>query len=430
MKNRFKILLLIPTIALISSCNFTYTYNIKGVTGGGNNEGDVWIDETDFDDSGTYDIKIWVDEKISDLTASQVQSFVSYYGNKYTIKLTVEAQTEAQAATSMLQDVQQGADIYCFAQDQLARLKVAGAVTKLTGSLSTYIKEKNSEDSIKAATIGNGVYAFPTTNDNGYFLYYNKDYVSDNDAKNMTTLLTSLKNNGKKLNFSARSDGFYAASYFIGMGCYSNWTIDEASGKFTKYDDNYNSDKGVIAAKGLMEIADTKVVSTKSILSSDAGALVSGIWEYSNLVKAWGDKLGCTELPTFTVDGVKHHLGSFDGYKFMGVKPQVDRKKASVCRKLAQFLTNDASQTERFNSVGWGPTNVVTSKKADVISHPGLSALRAQHEYASQQGQCPGTWFSTLAALATAITTSSTESSIKENLQAYENGLPLCLSDD
>ena len=427
MKRYIKPLLLLPTL-LLTSCNYQYVYNISGLIDDGKVDGDVWEDDTD--DAGTYNIKIWVDEKIVELTSAQVQNFVSTYAGKYTINLNIEPMTESNAATSMLQDVQDGADIFCFAQDQLARLKVAGAVTKLTGSLATYIKEKNSEDSISAATIGNGIYAFPITSDNGYFLYYNKEFVSDEDAKNMTTLLATLKSQGKKLNFSARSDGFYTASYFVGMGCHSTWTIDETTGKFSKYDDNYNSPNGLIAIKGLKEITDTSVVATRSIWTSDAGAVVSGIWEYSSLLKRWGDNLGCAELPTFTVDGEEHHLGSFDGYKFLGVKPQIDAKKASVCRKLAQFLTNNASQGERFNLVGWGPTHVETSQKAEVLAHPGLSALRAQHEYAAQQGQCPSTWFSTLAAAGTAVSDKSTDADLKAILDAYEAGLPACLSED
>lgn len=429
MKKTLKPLLLVPVLLLATACNFKYVYNIKGVTGG-DTGGDIWEDDSGIDDSGTYNIKIWVDQSIEQLTSSQVASFVSTYGGKYTINLNIEPMTESNAATSMIQDVQDGADIFCFAQDQLARLKVAGAITKLTGSLGNYIRNKNSEDSIKAGSIGSGLYAFPTTSDNGYFLYYNKQYVNDAAAKNMTTLLASLKAAGKKLNFSARADGFYAASYFIGMGCHSNWTINEESGKFTKFDDNYNTEEGFIAAKGIKEIADDSIVATRSIWTSEAGAIVSGIWEYAGLAEKWGANLGCAELPTFTVDGVDHHLGSLDGYKFIGVKPQVDSKKASVCRKLAQFLTNNACQTERFNLFGWGPTHLETSARPDVIAHPGLSALKAQHAYAAQQGQCPGAWFSTLMAAATAIKSSSTDADIRSILAAYEAGLPACLSDD
>ena len=114
----------------------------------------------------------------------------------------------------------------------------------------------------------------------------------------------------------------------------------------------------------------------------------------------------------------------------MGVKPQVDAKKASVCRKLAQFLTNTASQKERFHTVSWGPTNIEASQDQAVLAHPGLAALAAQHQYAAQQGQCPGAWFVALAATATAITASSTDDQIRSTLATYAAGLPDLLSED
>lgn len=429
MKRISKAIFILPTL-LLSACNFKFTYNIVGFQGAGDIGGDIWEDPSGLDDSGTYNIKIWVDEKIEALTRAQIGSFTMAYNGKYTINANIEPMSEGNAATSMLQDVQNGADIFCFAQDQLARLKVAGAITKLPSSLTEYLKGKNSADSIAAASLKNGLYALPTTSDNGYFLYYDKRVVSDEEAKNMTTLLAALKRNGKKLNFEGRSNGFYAASYFLGTGCHSNWTIDEVSGKFTSYDDNYNSENGVIAGKALREIADSSVVATRSSYTNTCGAVISGIWEYEACKEELGDNLGCAELPNFTVDGQTYHMSSFDGYKLMGVKPQVDTKKASVCRKLAQFLTNAASQKERFQTVAWGPTNIEASAEPDVLAHPGLAALAKQHEYATQQGQCPGAWFVALQATATAITASSTEQQIRATLATYAAGLPDLLSED
>ena len=118
-------------------CNFKYSYTIKGLVIGGDG-----MDEIDdgIDDAGTYNIKVWVDDKIVPLTQTQIQEFVSSSGGKYTINATVEPQSEGTAASSMLQDVQSGADIFVFAQDQLARLKVAGAVSKLTGNYDTFVR--------------------------------------------------------------------------------------------------------------------------------------------------------------------------------------------------------------------------------------------------------------------------------------------------
>ena len=438
----FKKLALILPVLLLASCNFKYTYVIEGLDLGGG--GDDSGEESDgIDDAGTYNIKVWVDDKIVDLTRTQIQSFVSESMGKYTINATVEPQSEGTAASSMLQDVQSGADIFCFAQDQLARLKVAGAVGKLTGSYASFIRNNNSEDSVKAASLGENIYAFPITSDNGYFLYYDKSVIPDADASDMSKILADCKAKGKKLNFEGRSNGFYTASYFLATEegkdpqtdklCKSEWTLDEISGKFTKYEDTFSGDNGVIAAKGLKELADTSIVATNSLaskLGDTAAAVISGIWEYDVAVKRLGANLGCAELPKFSVDGKSYHLGSYDGYKLIGVKPQVDAKKASVCRKLAKYLTGEECQTTRFKEVSWGPTNNKSSQREEVTSHPGLAALAKQHVYATQQGQCPGAWFVALSTTAKAITKDSTEEQIRQILLNYKNGLPDLLSED
>ena len=429
MKNTKKVLIFLPLL-LLASCNFKYKYVIEGYEANGNEDEVV---EDDIDDAGTYDIKVWVDDKIVDLTRTQIQSFVSESMGKYDIRATVEPQSEGTAASSMLQDVQSGADIFCFAQDQLARLKVAGAVSKLTGSFASFIQKNNSEDSVAAASIGKNVYAFPTTSDNGYFLYYDKAIISDSDAKDMTKILEKCKASGKKLNFEGKSNGFYTASYFLATGCHSKWTLDEETGKFTEYDDTFASENGVIAAKGLKELDDTSIVAANALaskLGDTAAAVISGIWEYEVAKNRLGDNLGCAELPSFSVDGKSYHLGSFDGYKLLGVKPQVDAKKASVCRKLAKYLTGEACQTQRFKKVAWGPTNVVSSEKDDVKAHPGLAALAAQHSYATQQGQCPGAWFVSLAAAAKEVKKDSSDARIREILAVYNSELPDLLSED
>lgn len=430
MNKLFKKCLFLLPVVLLSGCNFKYTYNIKGlvISGGGIDD-----DDDTIDDSGTYDIKIWVDDKIVGLTQSQIGQFVAAAGGKYTINATIEPVSESSAAASMLQDVQDGADIFCFAQDQLSRLKVAGALAKVSNNVVTNLTEEMGEDAVNAAKVNEDVYAYPITSDNGYFLYYDKSVISDDDAKDITKILAKCKSAGKTLNYEARSNGFYAASYFMATGCYSSWTLNSESGKFESYKDNYNSAAGIVAAKGLKELDNKALVagnSQASKLGSSSAAVVSGIWEYEVALKNLGDKLGCAELPYFTVDGTSYHLSSFDGYKLLGVKPQVDAKKASVCRKIARFLTNESCQTERFSESSWGPTNIKASENEKVKAHKGLAALTAQHEFAKPQCQCPGSWFTALATTAKAVTASATDDQIRTILKNYENGLPELLDSD
>ena len=429
MKKIFKTILALLPVTMLASCNFKFVYNISGlvISGGGIDDAD------DIEDSGTYDIKIWVDDRIVELTKSQIGQFVAAAGGKYTINATIEPVSESSAAASMLQDVQDGADLFCFAQDQLSRLKVAGALAKLNTNYVSILEKEMSSGAIDAARVNEDVYAFPITSDNGYFLYYDKSVISDEHAQNMTDLLADCKKAGKTLNFEARSNGFYAASYFMATGCYSSWKLNSETGRFESYEDNYNSAAGLVAAKGLKELDNKTLVagnSQASKLGSSSAAVVSGIWEYEVALKNLKDNLGCAPLPSFTVGDASYHLSSFDGYKLLGVKPQVDARKASVCRKIARFLTSEDCQSERFDVASWGPTNVASSQKESVLEHKGLAALTAQHEFAKPQGQCPGAWFTALATTAKAVTASATDDQIRLILKNYENGLPELLDSD
>ena len=82
---------------LLASCNFTYQYVVSGLVGGAADE-----DVEDIDDAGTYDVKIWVDDRIVDLTKSQIGEFIANNGDKYKINAQVVATSESVAAASMM----------------------------------------------------------------------------------------------------------------------------------------------------------------------------------------------------------------------------------------------------------------------------------------------------------------------------------------
>ena len=103
---------------------------------------------------GTYDITVWVSESagVKELTQQQIQDFMAENPG-IVINATVEGITEAESATQMITSVEDGADLYCFAQDQLARLVQAGALTKLGTKASAEVTELNDTGAVAAATI-------------------------------------------------------------------------------------------------------------------------------------------------------------------------------------------------------------------------------------------------------------------------------------
>ena len=90
-------------------------------------------------------------------------------------------------------DIEAAADVYSFASDQLFDLVNAGAlqsVDEMDAALETYagksvadVKSANASGSVEAATKDGTLYAFPMSADNGYFLYYNSELVTPEDAQ-------------------------------------------------------------------------------------------------------------------------------------------------------------------------------------------------------------------------------------------------------
>ncbi|MBQ5886330.1 MAG: hypothetical protein IIW82_01605, partial [Clostridia bacterium] len=79
--------------------------------------------------AGTYDITMWVSEKdgVAALTQQQIDAFEAANPG-IVINAQIEGVTEADAGSKVVADVATAPDIYCFAQDQLARLVQAAAL--------------------------------------------------------------------------------------------------------------------------------------------------------------------------------------------------------------------------------------------------------------------------------------------------------------
>ena len=329
---------------------------------------------------GEYDITIWVAEEIADLTRQQVENFNDDNEDGIYFNATVEPVSEADAATQMITDVEAGADIFCFAQDQFARLVQAGAVARLGKAASDFVVENNAAGVVAAATSGDAIYAYPLTADNGYFLYYDKTIIPDEDVDSLEAIIADCEAAQKYFAFEMQSSAWYLASFFFGTGCVSEWVTDE-DGEFIEVHDTFNSPQGLIAVKGMKKLVDSPFhlsSSSGSEFANGAAAVVTGTWDYVTVEGILGDNMGVADLPSFEVEGQTYHLGSFNGCKLMGVKPQVDSQKAAALNKLAQYLTGEDCQMERFEARAWGPSNVAAQASDAVQANPGLAALLAQ----------------------------------------------------
>ena len=385
------------------------------------------------DVAGTYDIKVWVAENLVDLTTTQIDNFNKENKMGIVINATIEPVGEGEAATSMTTDVEAGADIFCFAQDQTARLIQAGALNKLGEGAAKTVKENNDKASVAAVTSGDALYGYPLTSDNGYFMYYDKSVIKEEDITSLEKLIAACEAAGRNFSFELEGSAWYTVAFFFATGCVSEWQTDN-EGKFISVNDNFNSEAGKIAAEGMKKLVTSKCFVNSSTTADFAAAVpsavvVSGTWNYENAKSLLGDNMGVAELPSFEVNGKSYHLGSFNGCKLMGVKPQSDAKRAAALNQLALYLTGEACQLERFNSVAWGPSNVKAQASEAVKAAPHLTALMAQNNYSRPQGQIHGSWWDIAKVIATALKEGKT---IDETLAKYEADMKalFTMSDD
>jgi len=376
------------------------------------------------DASYEYDITLWVPEAAVALTEKQIADFNASNTDGIKLNPTIEAVSEADAATTMLNDVEAGADLFFFAQDQAARLIQAGALAKLGEKAQATVTEANDAGVVSAATAGNEMYAYPLTSDNGYFLFYDKSVVAEDHIDSMEAILADCEAAGKMFAMENETSAWYIAAWFFGTGCKSEWVTDD-SGKFVSVADDFNSDKGLIAAKGMYKLlSSANYVSSSSAdaftAATPAGALVSGNWNTATIKEMLGDNFGVADLPSFEVDGKSYHMGSYNGCKLLGVKPQTDAAKAACLHKLAQYLTSEDAQMERFTELSWGPANLNAQNSDAVQADEALAALLQQNQYSVPQGQIHGSWWDIAKVIGTDVMESDgSDEGLKAALQKY-----------
>lgn len=377
----------------------------------------------------SYDIVVWTSETegVTDQVAAQIDRFNETNTDGIHFNYVIEGIGEGEAATQMIASVEDGADLYFFAQDQLSRLVQAAALAPLGEKASATVKAENDASAVAAVTVDNKLYAYPATSDNGYFMYYDKSVVKAEHLGSLEDILADCEAANKMFSFNLEGSGWYNASFFFATGCQSLWTTDE-TGAFVSVADNFNSDKGLVALKGMQKVLKSKAYHDSANGADFAAAVpsavvISGTWDSSTVKQILGDNYGVAELPSFTVDGTTYHLGSFSGNKLVGVKPQVDAKKASALQKLASFLTNKECQLERFTSFGWGPSNLEAQASDAVKADATLSALAAQNRYAQPQLSIHGSWWDISKSYAAAAKAATTEGELKEALAAYEKAI-------
>lgn len=375
-------------------------------------------------DLGSGTVKIWVSDGSVDFTQKRADQFMK--DNGYDYKVEIEAVGEGDAATNMITDVNAGADVFSFAQDQLTRLVSAGALTPLIGDYGNFVAQENDEASASSVVVGGKTYAFPQTSDNGYFLFYDKSVVKD--PSSLEGILADCEAAGKNF-YTELNSGWYHNAFFFATGCDLSYETDD-KGNFVNSTISVASPEGVVALREMIDVASSKAFKNGSAMSDakNWGAIIDGMWDVQTAKDLLKDNLGVAKLPSFEgSDGKTYQLSGFSGFKLFGVKPQTEEGKAYVCLELAKYLTSTDVQIDRYKELACGPSNKKAQEDPDVQADKALTALREQLQFCKPQGQYPQGYWDQSKALGDdiiegkKINAKSSDDDLTKTLQTYQD---------
>lgn len=353
--------------------------------------------------SGDVTLRVWGSEEDEELVKQISDSFIAAHKGEANITIVYEAHSEANCKDDILGDVLNAADVFTFADDQLMALVASGVLKEVENS--TEIAGRNLEASVSAASLNGKLYAYPLTADNGYFLYYNKAYLSDSDVETMDGILQVAEATGKQV-FMEMTSGWYMYAFFgntdmeIGLN-------DDGISTYCNWNAKYTNTKGVDVAQGMLDIAASPAFTANGEKNLASGAAddsyiagVSGIWDETAIKDAWGDNYAAAKLPTYTVNGSQLQMSSYAGYKLVGVNSRSANAKWAAL--FADWMTNEENQTLRFNLRGQGPSNTAASASGAIGESKAIQALQQQAPYSSLQ-RVGGTYWDASSAFGTAI---------------------------
>ena len=340
-------------------------------------------------------LRVWVGDNNDEAWINGViENFkAAYPDNNYTIEVGIVS--EGDCSKNVLADPEAAADVFTFADDQFNSLYNAGALQEVVIDPETVIAN-NAEGAVAASTGADGnLYAYPATADNGYFMFYSKEYFTEEDVQSLDKMLEVAAAAGKKVGFPL-SNGWYIYSFFKGAGLDMHINEDGVTNTC-----NWNATDTDITGAQVVE-ALLGIAQNPGFINADSDPFVAGVkdgsiiagvsgtWNATVAEETWGEDYAAVKLPTFNVAGQDVQMASFAGYKLVGVNPYSEFVGAAM--DFAAFMTNEQSQLSRFELRGQGPSNIAAASSEAVQAAPAIAALAAQANFATVQRVADPYW--------------------------------------
>lgn len=274
---------------------------------------------------------------------------------------------EATAATQVAQDPEASADVFMYANDTLTTMTDANALAKLGGKYREEIEKTNSEEVLSSLVKDSELYGVPFTT-NTWFMHYDKSVFSEEDIKNLDTMLK------KGAVAFPLTNSWYTPAFYIGNGCtlFGDGT-DESKGV------DFSGKKAVSVTDYLVDLAanpnfkiDADGSGLAGLRDGSISAIFSGSWDANAVEEALAENMGAAALPSFTLNREEKQMMSYAGSKAIGVNPYSKNMVAAV--ELAVYLGSAEAQMTHYELRNVIPCNTELLADEKVANDPLVSA--------------------------------------------------------
>lgn len=311
------------------------------------------------------ELTLWGPEAQLEWLQTLARDFSEAHAEEAQITVTVTAVEENQTAASLTRDLDSGADVFLFSGSQLESLASQGLLRR--------INEQMGLEALacpEAARWGDGSYAYPLGLQDGSILYYNKAFISDQEAASWESLLSAAAKQGKQVQLDL-SNPWYTCGFFTptamelgyekGASTLS-WHMEEAQ--------TICQAVAAIAADPALRNEPAGLL-LENAASGELCAAVSGVWCAEDLKQLWGENFAVAALPRLPGGRA---MGSFAVYQLVGVNAHTPQLYWAA--ELARYLTGASAQA------GLADLGIV-SPTAGEPSDPVLQALLTQNSSAT-----------------------------------------------
>lgn len=334
----------------------------------------------------SVELVVWGAQEDAELMQQIIRNFEANYQGQADFHIVFQAQGESQCKDVLLGGLEDGADVFTFADDQLNALVAAGALDPVQNA--DEIRSRNLSNATQAATVNDQIYAYPLTADNGYFLYYNKKYITEEQVKTLDGILDAAASQNRLFAMDW-SSAWYVYSFFGNTGLEIKLNDDGIMNSCT-WNRTDGDIRGIDVAQAMLRIARNRGFSNrtdeeflKGVKNGSVVAGVSGVWNAVAVEEAWGEDTGAAKLPTYTCGDRQVQMASFSGCKLIGVNAYSEHPEWAS--RLAEWITNQENQLLRFEMRGQGPSNIAAADSAEIKQSPAIAALLEQSEFSQLQ---------------------------------------------